>query len=219
MIKVLVFDFDGIILESSEIKTIAFKKMFEYETEDVQKIMYEYHLSNMGFSRQKKFTYYFEEIKKQSIPDGKIDKMSEHFRSLVLDEVLKAEFVPGMPEFLETMHEKYPLYIATGTPNDEIATITKARGVSKYFKGIYGTPDTKEDIINSVITLNGYDHKEVVFFGDAESDRISALRTGVHFIGRTAHGSEMMGDTQYKIDNFTDIVEIEKIIGKLELGA
>ena len=211
MIKAIVFDFDGIILESSEIKTAAFMKMFENESEEIQKNMYKYHLNHMGFSRQRKFEYYYTEIKRQAIPKGRITKMSEQYSSLVLSEVIKASFVPGMPSFLDRMSAKYALYIATGTPNDEITTITEKRGLVKYFRGIYGSSATKEAIIN-IILLKGYHPYEIVFFGDAESDRVSALNAGVHFVGRIAHGSEMMGEAQNKIYDFTDTLGIEKIL-------
>lgn len=212
MIKALIFDFDGIVLQSSEIKTVAFRRMFENEPVAVRDRMNAYHLKNMGFSRQRKFAYYYNEVIKEAIPDGKIDEMSEQFRLLVLEEILKAGFVPGMPMVLKEMSQRYPLYIATGSPDDEIKEITAKRNIAEYFQGIYGTPDTKETIINHILASLSCRPEEAVFFGDAESDRLSALHTGVHFVGRIGHGSQMMGETKYTIPDFANISEIEHIL-------
>ena len=57
------------------------------------------------------------------IPDRAISEMSEMYGSLVFQEVLKAPFVNGMPDFLNEMHKYYQLYIVTGTPDSEINKI------------------------------------------------------------------------------------------------
>ena len=58
MIKGIIFDFDGVIVESVNIKTIAFKKIYKkYGNEIVNKVV-DHHLSNGGMSRFEKFNYY-----------------------------------------------------------------------------------------------------------------------------------------------------------------
>ena len=60
--KRVFFDFDGVILDSVDVKTKAFGKMFEAYGSDVQKEVVQYHLENCGVSRFEKFRYYYENI-------------------------------------------------------------------------------------------------------------------------------------------------------------
>lgn len=212
MIKVVVFDFDGVILESSQIKTNAFREIFKNEPESKVNALIDYHLENMGISRQKKFEYFYNVIEKKTITPQKLEELSLTFSKIVWDLIIKAPFVKGMPYFLQEFCKEYPLYIATGTPHDEIIKITDIKQITNYFTGIFGTPQTKEEIIEAIIKNNSCKPSEVVFFGDAESDRLTAENTKTNFIARLGHGSEMMKKTKYYINNFENIEEIKQII-------
>lgn len=215
MIKALIFDFDGVILESSHIKTLAFQEIFAGESREIQEEMNRYHLENMGFSRRKKFEYFYSHVLMEPVDDKAVDKLCEKFEKLVYQKVLAAPFVPGMPEFLTAKKSIYQLYIATGTPTSEIQKIVEARGLERYFSGVFGTPAVKEEIIEKLRETKGYKKNELVFFGDAESDRRSAEQAGIPFIGRMGSGSEMMKEVPYKINNFKEIQKLESILNIL----
>jgi beta-phosphoglucomutase-like phosphatase (HAD superfamily) len=62
MIKAIIFDFDGVILESASIKTNAFAEVVrDYPREQAEEFV-QYHMSHMGISRHVKFRYFIEEI-------------------------------------------------------------------------------------------------------------------------------------------------------------
>jgi beta-phosphoglucomutase-like phosphatase (HAD superfamily) len=50
MLRAIVFDFDGVILESADIKTNAFRALFASYPEHVDQIV-DFHLRNAGVSR------------------------------------------------------------------------------------------------------------------------------------------------------------------------
>jgi beta-phosphoglucomutase-like phosphatase (HAD superfamily) len=54
----VIFDFDGVILNSHKIKTYAFYKIFRIFGKDIAIKTAKYHLSNIGISRFKKFDIY-----------------------------------------------------------------------------------------------------------------------------------------------------------------
>ena len=54
MIKSIIFDFDGVIAESTNIKTDAFVSLYSKYSEEVQATVKNYHLKNSGISRYKK---------------------------------------------------------------------------------------------------------------------------------------------------------------------
>ena len=58
MINSIIFDFDGVILESVSVKTAAFRQLFSFAPEHVDEIV-QYHLDNGGMSRFDKFRYIY----------------------------------------------------------------------------------------------------------------------------------------------------------------
>ena len=54
MIKTIIFDFDGVILESLDVKTEAFKKLYQPYGPSISNKVVENHLENEGISRYEK---------------------------------------------------------------------------------------------------------------------------------------------------------------------
>ncbi|MCR5688351.1 MAG: HAD hydrolase-like protein [Lachnospiraceae bacterium] len=212
MIRAIIFDFDGVILESAVIKTAAFGEVVKGYPKDKADAFVAYHMSHMGISRHVKFRYFIEEILKEEYTEEAEKALADDFERIVYEQVMKCAFVPGAEEFLRKNHEKYDLYIASGTPDEEMNRIVGGRGLGKYFKGVYGTPMKKPDIVRMILE-KGYDRSEAVFVGDAGTDMKAAAETGLAFIGRsTPENTEVFADIEYKIDN---LMQIEKIVGEL----
>ncbi|PWB52470.1 MAG: HAD family hydrolase [Candidatus Methanoperedenaceae archaeon] len=182
MVKALVFDFDGVIIESFDIKTQAFRELFK-DSDKVNEIV-EYHKQNGGVSRYKKFKYIYKEILKQPLDDKTLNDLGEKFSNLVVEEVSKCPYVPGVIEFICNNYRKLKLFIASGTPEEELRSIVSVRGISKYFKGIYGSPATKSEILLEILGRENINNNEVIFIGDTITDYNEAAKTEVPFIAR-----------------------------------
>ena len=63
--KQVIFDCDGVILNSNDIKSNAFARSLIDEDKGLVKQFIEYHKKNGGVSRFKKFEYFFKNIKGQ----------------------------------------------------------------------------------------------------------------------------------------------------------
>ena len=71
MIKALLFDFDGVILESADIKTAAYRALFKGEDSNKVEEFIDYHIQNAGISRFVKVRYFYEKILGIKITDKK----------------------------------------------------------------------------------------------------------------------------------------------------
>lgn len=185
MVKAIIFDFDGVIIESAGIKTEAFRKLFCDYPDLVDEIV-AYHLKYQGISRYVKFRHIYKDILKKGLTKDIEEKLGRRFSELVLEEVLKAPFVAGAKKFLEENNGRFQLFVASGTPEGELLDIVSARGLTEYFKGIYGSPKEKADIIRSIRDGCGFSDDEIVYIGDSESDLVAAEKAGVAFIERDA---------------------------------
>jgi phosphoglycolate phosphatase len=189
MLKAIIFDFDGVILESMDIKTRAFAELFAEYPEHVDNIV-KLHLEYGGVSRFEKFKMIYRDFLKMPINDEELQRLGLRFSELVLEEVLRCPFVPGAYEFVERYSNNYSLFVASGTPEGELIAIVKSKNLSPFFRGVHGSPTTKATIIKRIIRENGLRPGEVVFIGDALSDYRASSETSVHFIGRVRSGTE-----------------------------
>jgi len=213
MIKGIIFDFDGVLIESAQIKTDAFRMLFSKWPEKVDEIV-SYHINNMGVSRYVKFRYIYENIIRKPYSEEIGLDLGGGFSDLVLEKIKEAPLVKGTERFLEKAYKRYFLFIASGTPQEELDDIVFFKDIYKYFKGVFGTPPGKTEIVKNILTEYGFEKKQVVFVGDAGSDKKTADDTGIHFILRiTKNNFEFANSTVYTIH---DLSKLENRIVELE---
>jgi HAD superfamily hydrolase (TIGR01549 family) len=177
-------DFDGVILDSANIKTIAFKKMFEEYGRDIQQQVVQYHLDNSGVSRFDKFRYYYGVLLKKPIADEGIRSLSKRFSELVVQGVIGSPFVTGAYETLKLLKKHIiPVYVVSGTPHDEINFIVEKRDLVDFFVEVHGSPRKKYEITTDIMKRYGYQPSQCLFIGDSLSDYYAARRTGMNFHG------------------------------------
>jgi phosphoglycolate phosphatase-like HAD superfamily hydrolase len=184
VIRAAVFDFDGVIAESTDIKTEAFRQLFDGDERAV-----EYHEANMGVSRYDKFRHITTEILGRPYTAEDERRLGERFSELAVDEVVRCPFVAGAPELLARLAEELPLFVASATPEEEVREIVALRGLEALFDGVYGTPATKGEILRRILSERGLDRSAVVMVGDARSDLNGAREAGVRFVGRVPDGA------------------------------
>ena len=202
MIKALLFDFDGVILDSAGIKTAAYRKLLERDYPDKVDEFMEYHIKNAGISRYVKFQYFYEKILGIKLTEVNKKEIMHKFSKIVFNEILQASFIKGMPSFLEDNYKKLPLFVVSGTPTEEVNLIIKKRKLNIYFKEIHGSPKEKGEIIYDILKRYNWNPKEAIFFGDAESDLRASDKTGVIFIARLNFTSKALENCKYKIRDF-----------------
>lgn len=216
MIKNIIFDFDGVLVESVNIKTIAFAKLFESEGDAVVKKVVDYHLKNGGVSRFEKFRHIYNNFLKRELSDHVFEELCRRFSIMVAEEVIAAPFVAGAKEFLDAAIGAYTLFLLTGTPQDEIEDIINKRGMAKYFAHIYGSPKEKKVVVKEIVALTGNEPADILYVGDALSDYEAAKSGNVHFVARINNNESLfrgLGCIETK-----DMRSLGSIIGAIDKG-
>ncbi len=180
----LFFDFDGVILDSLDIKTQAFRELYRQYGEDVMDKVGEHHKANGGMSRFEKFKIYHREFLGLTITDEEMNDLKERFGNIVYEKLMKINFIKGSREFLEICSKNNKkCFCVSGTPEDEIKRVIKGRGLTGYFKDIKGSPRSKTDNVRDLIKIYNIDSRRAILFGDADKDRTAAEENNIEFMG------------------------------------
>lgn len=193
MIKAVIFDFDGVLVESTDIKTNAFVELFKAEGRKIAGLVVGYHLRNAGVSRYEKFKYIYKNFLKRELTKEKFNALCADFTKLVCDGVVRSRYVRGAKFFLERSSLKYKLFVISATPQAEIEEIIRRRKMNPYFRGVYGAPTSKFEAVRMILRRNRLKPAETVYVGDALRDYEAAVKHGLIFIARV-RGHESIFD-------------------------
>lgn len=177
------FDFDGVVLESTHIKTEAFVEL--YAGSGVEDQVRSYHLAHQGISRFVKFEWIAKNLLHEKWQPEQAQILGDRFSELVLDKVLNAPFVAGVEYLLQWLQaQKKFVVVASGTPQLELNEIIVERNLQSVFKEYHGTPKSKTDIINEVVGNYKFQKSDCIFLGDASTDCEAAKSTRIDFLAR-----------------------------------
>lgn len=217
MIKCVIFDFDGVIAKSVDVKTEAFRRLFCEYPQHLEAIT-RYHTSNGGISRFDKFRFIYGNILKEDLGEVKFKELCESFSGLVKEQVINADYVEGAGELLDKFLGRYRMFVVSGTPEKEMREIVRHKGLDKYFSQVYGSPAKKADLINGILRDNNYQPDEVIFIGDSVNDLNAAAEADVRFIARVDEPGAPWAAGVNPQERFRDMRGVFEYIEKINAG-
>ena len=190
MIKHILFDFDGVIIDSMPIKSAGFRKIFEeYDSEAVQSLI-DYHNYNGGLSRYVKIKYFFEEIMGIPYDEKDIMRYANHFSEVVKEELNNPDhLISEVVQFIREHQKDFTFHIVSGADEKELKYLCEQLNISQYFKSIHGSPVHKNDLVKQVLADNNYLKAETILIGDSINDLEAAQ---VNEIGFYAYNNEAL---------------------------
>ena len=183
--QAIIFDFDGVVVESGKIKTQAFAELYRPYGEDIVAQVVQFHIQNGGMSRYRKFRHFQQHfLSKPPLTEAEEKALDVRFSELVVEAVIAAEGVPGALELIRQQSEKIPLFVASGTPETELKVIVERRGLTPYFTEVRGAPALKKTLIARILSAHALNPESVLMIGDAMADLEGAQANGTAFLGR-----------------------------------
>lgn len=182
--KTIIFDCDGVILNSNKIKSDAFRKVAENFGDDEAEKLVAFNKENGGVSRYVKFNYFLNEIlhldqKKNN--NLTVDNLIDQFSTRVTDGLCRCELVSGLKE-LRKSTKSAEWMIISGGDQSELRYVFKKRDLTKFFnKGIFGSPTPKNEIFKREIE-KGNILMPALFIGDSKYDYECASKFEIDFV-------------------------------------
>jgi phosphoglycolate phosphatase-like HAD superfamily hydrolase len=181
-VKSLIFDCDGVILNSNQVKKAAYYNIaFSYYGNRLANLLIEYLVKNTGNPREYLFTHFLNNI----VPAGTLGPSVEELVVEVGEEMHKGLMECEISQSLFDLRENTPgikWLIVSGGVEDELRDVFFKRSLLDLFDGgIYGGPMTKDEILNSLIRENNLEFP-ALFLGDSKYDYEVANRANLDFL-------------------------------------
>jgi len=213
-IKAIFYDFDGVIKESTQIKTEAFYALYLPYGEVIAQKAKSHHILHGGISRFEKFKHYHKAFLNIDLKPSQINDLATEFSKIVLQKVIESDYVIGAKESIEKLSKTYLQFIVTGTPQNEIEIILDQLGITRFFDGIFGSPDDKIKISAYLLKTQKLKPNEVVFIGDATTDYNAAKHYNFPFILRSHPENESIFENK-NIIKTKDLTNLSILIENL----
>ncbi|WP_240455537.1 HAD family hydrolase [Halomonas faecis] len=182
----LVFDFDGVILDSARLKRQAFADLYADEPNEQHRDVVAYLERRGGQPREVKFRHIEGHILGRDASEPRIQTLCRRFKERVEQRLFEAKAIPGAQAFLERWAGHLPLYLLSATPETELKAITARRGLDRYFLEVIGAPPDKVTGLRNLLVRRDHAPATTVMIGDSYNDYRAARSNGTAFIGVTA---------------------------------
>ena len=177
----LIFDCDGVILDSNRIKTEAFRKVAAPIDAELAEELVCYHVENGGISRYRKFDYFIGRCRERGIEVPSNEVLCKRFGDRVRDALMDCPVTDCLPA-LRAATPGSTWMVASGADQAELREVFKARGLASLFNGgIFGSPTGKREIVRETFEKHGKP-RPALMLGDSREDFHAARGAGIDFV-------------------------------------
>lgn len=181
--KTIVFDCDGVVLDSNVVKTEAYFRTAKNlgATDAEAQALVDYHVNLGGISRYHKFDYYIREILHRPVTDKAIQALLDEFSKELEVGLMQCNLAKGIFD-LRAVTKSANWMILSGGDQQEIRTLFAKRKIDHMFDGgLFGSPDNKDEVLAREKSSANIQFP-ALFLGDSKYDFEAADRAGLDFI-------------------------------------
>ena len=199
-IKIIFWDFDGVIISSLKIREMGFRAVLKNYPKNKIESLIKYHRENSGWSRYVKFEYFFKKIRKERFTKNDILKLAKSYSNSVKSDLIdKSLLIEESMNFIKEKYQKYIMYIVSGSDGKELNEVCKGLEISNYFHSIYGSPEPKKDILKRVLKQFDYEPSNCLMIGDARNDYDAAIENRIPFLGFNSPKVEELSTVKFDL--------------------
>ncbi|NOU25531.1 MAG: HAD family hydrolase [Methylotenera sp.] len=181
--KTIVFDCDGVVLDSNIVKTEAYFRTAKNlgATDEQAQSLVDYHVRLGGISRYHKFEYYLSEILHQAVTKEAVQALLNEFSRELEVGLMACEVAEGL-DVLRQATPQANWMILSGGDQQEIRELFAKRKLAHFFDGgLFGSPDNKDTVLARE-KAKGNLRFPALFIGDSKYDHEAAIRAGLDFV-------------------------------------
>lgn len=210
MICCVIFDFDGTLVQSNDIKHEAFFDVTKHLPG--ARIILEKLLADPLFGdRFSIFSHLFKHLDLNSRRLCDPMGLVKQYTLLCEERIIQTSEINGATDTLTFFaNAGFKLAISSATPEDALKKVVLLRGMNDLFSAVLGSPSSKKSHIEFISKNWKLRPSEILYVGDSEIDRISALNGGCHFVGVGSDDSRFNIKPVHLIDDLRDLLWLVK---------
>lgn len=182
--KLVMFDCDGVLLQSNQVKTDAIAEVFADLSESLRLTCIDTFKRNFGQARDRHFHRFADLLNVAAEMRATfVQQRSDRYRDLVALRYTRVPAVPGALALCEGLHAAgRATCVITGGVASEAAAALSANGFGPLAQAVHGAPVGKAAHIMAQLAEHAISPAQAVYLGDAPSDLEACIETGVPFI-------------------------------------
>ena len=200
-IKVIFFDFDGVILDSMDIREWGYSKIFSNYNPEFVKRLIDFHRENGGISRFYKIRYFYENVLGIDVSEDKVNQLAALFSECVSVKLNDPNrLISDTLSFIKAKNKRYNMHIVSGAEKNELVWLCEQLEILQFFKSVEGSPTPKTELVNDILQNWNYEPEDCILIGDSINDYDAAITNGIEFYG--FNNPELMKLGSGYIDSF-----------------
>jgi len=182
-IDLVVFDCDGVLLDTMAAKIEAFRTWVPEAHADLSDAFMAIVMAGFGKSRTVHIESFYRELLKQEPDPVFLAAEVERFTAICEPMCADAVWRTGSREFVQACHAaEIPRYVLSGVPQQPLEELLAASGGTELFDVIIGSPPAKPQSMERILAETDTPAHRTLFIGDANADHVAALHVGAHFV-------------------------------------
>ena len=192
MLKAVIFDMDGVIVNSEPLHHKAYQSMFNEFNLNVSNELYESFTGKSTFSICEELCRLF---KLNVHPEDLVKSKRKHFKE-IFDNDQDFQMIDGALDLIKNLvANNITLILASSASMTNINRIFQKFGLDKFFKAKISGADLKEskpnpEIFIKAAKLSGYSKKHCVVIEDSTNGIIAAKSAGIFCVGYNSVNSK-----------------------------
>ena len=190
------WDFDGVIINSDEVRTEGFKHIFDsYSKEYIDKLI-NYHTINGGLSRYEKIEYFSQKILDKRLNNQEKREFAQLYGNYCRERLCnKNLLIKSSISFIKENHKNFNFHLVSASDEKELVYLCSKLDIKKYFKSISGSPINKIENIKKLLKTNNYNESNRCLIGDSINDKFAATENRICFFG--FNNKHLIKDSKY----------------------
>jgi HAD superfamily hydrolase (TIGR01549 family) len=188
-IRCVVFDFDGVLVDSNGVKRRAYYNVFNRDgvSDEVISRCLAHHADG---DRRDVITAIVSACGARESAEPLVERYLAAYGTQCDVEIPQCAEQRGASSVLASLASSRALYVNSATPAEDLRRYIAQRGWEPYFRRVLGRPWSKTENFNFIRAAEQIEGDAMLFIGDHESDGVAARAAGCHFVGVSSDTSD-----------------------------
>lgn len=193
-IRRIVFDFDGVLVDSNALKRRAYFDIFTSATPagDVAACL----AAHFDGDRYDVIECVVGKLRQRGLEALPVSEYAVAYGKRCDEQMAQRPETAGASHVLQRLATECALFVNSATPEASLHTYIEARGWTPHFRAVLGRPRSKVQNLMVIRSLDEADDSPIVFVGDRQSDLVAARTAGCCFVGMRSDDNDFVDEIE-----------------------